>query len=149
LEPGLLTERIAIEAACPPTLTIRSLHWGALTLSQCALLNVHSAMCFVREITLSSGQRHWIFAQTLVPESKHALLAWLLALANRSLGEALTQCRNVRQGPFEYRRLPPEDPLVQRAMQTQSIGPRSLWARRRWIAIGAQRFLLQEIFLLA
>lgn len=104
-------------------------------------------MCFVREITLSAGQCDWIFAQTLVPESKHALLVWLLALGTRSLGQALAQSTNVTQGASEYRCLPPDDPLVQCAMRPHPIARRAFWARRRWIAIRAQRLLLQEVFL--
>jgi chorismate-pyruvate lyase len=147
LEPGLLTDRILNAAGCKPTLRVLSLHWGVLSAAQCARLHVEGARCFVREIELVTQAKRWVFAQTLVPESEGILHTWLAALGSRSLGEALESAQSVTRGPLEFCYLSPSHPLVVRALEGQAPNRRSLWARRRWIALIGQRLLVQEVFL--
>lgn len=147
LEPGLLTARIRTEAGRPATLHLRSLHWSELSPIQRERLSVESTRCFVREIELVTDAKRWVFAQTLVSESKRALQGWLAALGSRTLGEALSTCKRVVYGPLEFAFLAPSHPLALRAQHGCEAWTCARWARRRWIALEGQRLLLQELIL--
>ncbi len=147
LEPGLLTARIGNEAGRPPTLHLRSLHWSEFSAPERKCLGVEGTRCFVREIELVTDAKRWVFAQTLVSESKRALQVWLAALGSRALGEALGTCKRVVYGPLEFACLAPLHPLALRAQHGCEPWTCKRWARRRWIALEGQRLLLQELIL--
>ncbi|MGQ0429304.1 MAG: chorismate--pyruvate lyase family protein [Gammaproteobacteria bacterium] len=146
-EPGLLTERLRACCAGQPGLVVVAETEAPLTAADAACLAASGTAAFVREIELTCDGRPWVFAQTLVPQATLAHHAWLANIGRAALGEKLASVPGIERGPLEFARLAAGDRLFHRALRDRRDAPPALWARRSWFAIGADRLLVQEVFL--
>ena len=148
-EPGLLTARV--REACGPAMRLRLLRLEPAPLDPgvARRLGVADATCLLREIEFTCGERRWIFAQSVFPQSSVRRHPWLGELGDRPLGESLSVVEDVRREPLEYLELHPGHPLAQAAGVTAGTtgGDGPLWARRAVYRLGGEPILVQEVFL--
>jgi len=146
LEDGLLSQRMRAEGASV-RLELIGERLAFLSDEQQRLLKVSAAACFEREVALHSGERAWLYSQTLVPDAALELSPWLAALGSSELEATLYGLAALERGPREFAHLPASHPLIARALRGAEVAPGALWARRAWHALHGQRFLIQEVFL--
>lgn len=156
-EPGLLTARVRAACGHDTRLRLLRLEPAPLEPGVARRLGVADATCLLREIDFTCGERRWIFAQSVFPQSSVQRHPWLGELGDRPLGESLSAVEDVRREPLEYLELHPGHPLARAAGltvgaaagatagTTENDGP--LWARRAVYRLGGEPILVQEVFL--
>ena len=103
-----------------------------------------------REVILLCDDEPVVFAHTVArPERMRQDWPFLRGLGQRSLGSALFVDPQVARTPFEFARLAPHHPLMQRALQAlPGLSPeRPLLARRSVFRRAQGAMLVTEIFL--
>ena len=145
-EPGLLTARV--RAACGRETRLRMLRLEPAPLDPriARRLGVGDAGCLLREIEFTCGERRWIFAQSVFPQSTVLRHPWLRELGDNGLGESLSVVEDVRREPLECAELVPGHPLAQ-AARPDAEPTALLWARRAVYRLAGWPILVQEVFL--
>jgi len=144
---GLLTQRL--KAVCGERFVFRLVEQSTGLLSQelrRGLGSADSAALF-RDVEMRCGERVWVYAQTVLPDSTLGAHPWLAELGDSALGETLKDLTGLERSPYEYAWLPAADPLCARACQHAGVNPVGLWARRSRFTLRAAPMLVQELFL--
>lgn len=103
---------------------------------------------WVREVILECDGVPVIFAHTVLPRTPRGRLSrWLAGLGSRSLGSLLFAYPGFSRGRIEFLRLDRRHGLYRQAVAATGPAPDTLWARRSWHRLGAQRVLVTEVFL--
>ena len=144
-EPGSLTARCR---RASQTFRVRLLGYGPAS-RFAEVPRFLAAQARVREVLLECDGVPVIFASTLLPARRGRLGRWLAQLGERSLGSLLFSHPGFRRSGIEFMRLDRRQALFRRAAAFGLAGEvgTSLWARRSWHELGAQRVLVVEVFL--
>ncbi len=154
---GMLSERL--KAACGDRFSLRLVdQWsGLLSSSHKAALRTHDNAGMFRDVELCSGDRVWVFAQTVTPDSTLSLHPWLAEMGETALDETLNGLSSVERSSYEYAWLPCPNPrggdpkqghpLTLRALRDTELRPAGLWARRSRVSLRGAPLLMQEAFL--
>jgi chorismate lyase len=110
-----------------------------------ALLSGDSAR--TRRVRMFCGESLCVCATTLIPAETLAGDAWLAALGDRPLGDALLERGGIQRSPFEFARANPAHPLFTPALEGTDIRPAWVWARRSRFRLSAGPLLIYEMFL--
>ncbi|MBT8137309.1 MAG: chorismate lyase [Gammaproteobacteria bacterium] len=102
----------------------------------------------VREVIMFCGERPWVFAQTVIPQTTLQANPWLSELGNRPLGDTLFHRDNVKRGGLYLAELKPGDRLYERAVRDTGLGqrPASLLARQSLIHLDVSELSINEVF---
>jgi len=119
--------------------------WEVPLPSEWQLLGVPpQQLALVREVALRLGDRHVVFARSVLPVSSLAgALAHLRRLQNRPLGAILFGHPGMRRGPFEVAQIPGHGDYLPR--EFRQGGP--AWCRRSRFEIEGGRLMVSEVFL--
>jgi chorismate lyase len=144
---GLLTLRL--KALCGERFGLHLVdQWtGLLSNAHKSALRVGDNAGLFRDVEMQSGEKVWVFGQTVVPDSTLSAHSWLAELGDSALGETLLDLSGVERGSYEYAWLPVTEPVTSRALRHAEIKPAGLWARRSRIALRGAPLLMQELFL--
>jgi chorismate--pyruvate lyase len=144
---GLLTLRL--KAACGERFGLHLVdQWtGLLSQAHKSALRAGDNAGLFRDVEMCSGEKVWVFGQTVIPDSTLSAHSWLAELGDSSLGETLLDLSGVERGAYEYAWLPTTEPVTSRALRNAEIKPAGLWARRSRIALRGAPLLIQELFL--
>jgi chorismate--pyruvate lyase len=144
---GLLTQRL--KAVCGERFVFRLVEQSTGLLSpelRRGLGSPDTAALF-RDVEMRCGERVWVYAQTVFPDSTLGAHPWLAELGDSALGETLKDLRGLERSPYEYAWLPATLPLCARACVHANVEPPGLWARRSRFTLRAAPMLVQELFL--
>jgi len=142
-----LTEKIARESGLSATMRLIEERVGFLTAEQQSLLSAPRDSGLLRRVELCSGDRVWVYAETLIPDHTLEAQPWLAELGSRPIPDALAWRSDVVSGGLEVAALPIAHPLAARALQRVSTAVDTIWARRACIAVSGSPFLIHEAFL--
>lgn len=144
---GLLTQRL--KTVCGDRFAMQLVdQWtGLLSAAHRSALRVDDNAGLFRDVELRSGDKVWVFGETVVPDSTLSAHSWLAELGDAALGETLLGLSGVERGSYEYAWLPNSDAAASRALRDAQIKPAGLWARRSRIALRGAALLTQELFL--
>jgi chorismate--pyruvate lyase len=144
---GLLTQRM--KAVCGERFSLRMVdQWtGLLNPAHQAALRTADCAGLFRDVEMSHGDRVWVFAQTIVPDSTLCGHPWLAELGDSALGETLSGLSGVERSSYEYAWLPVNDAVTARALRDAELKPAGLWARRSRVSLRGAPLLIQELFL--
>lgn len=145
-EPGLLTNRVREQCGATTRLRLLRLEPAPMDPWVAHRLGVDDTTCMLREIEFTCGDRRWVFAQSVLPQSTVRRHPWLRELGERGLGEALSAVEDVRRDPLEFIHLRSGHPLARAACPEDAAGG-PLWARRAVYRLGGPPILVQEVFL--
>ena len=151
-EPGLLTARVREACGADMRLRLLRLEPAPLDPGVARRLGVDDTTCLLREIEFTCGERRWIFAQSVFPQSSVQRHPWLGELGDRPLGESLSAVEDVRREPLECLELHAGHPLARAAGVSGVTGGTAaddgpVWARRAVYRLGGEPILVQEVFL--
>ncbi len=131
-------DRLTLQVMREEAADLGSLQKGVLT----------SNRGMVREVVLSGNATPWVFAQTLIPVATISAHPWLGSMGGRPLGDALFHRAGVTRTPLSFAALGPGMALYDRVADLGLLaGAQSLWARRSYFVLGAERLLITEVFL--
>jgi chorismate--pyruvate lyase len=144
---GLLTLRL--KAVCGERFGLHLVdQWtGLLSNSHKSALRVADNAGLFRDVEMCSGEKVWVFGQTVIPDSTLSSHSWLAELGDSGLGETLLDLSGVERGSYEYAWLPIAEAVTARALRNAEIKPAGLWARRLRITLRGAPLLTQELFL--
>jgi chorismate--pyruvate lyase len=144
---GLLTQRL--KAVCGERFAFRLVdQWtGLLDAAQQSALDSTDNAGLFRDVEMFCGERVWVFAQTIVPDSTLCAHPWLAELGDSALGETLSDLSGVERSSYEYAWLPVKEPVTARALRDAEVKPAGLWARRSRMSLRGAPLLVQELFL--
>lgn len=145
-EPGLLTARVRTACGSAARLRLLRLDPAPLDPGVGRRLGVDDPGCLLREIEFTCGDRRWVFAQSVFPQSTVSHHPWLRNLGDSGLGESLSAVEDVRREPLEYLELDADHPLARVAL-ADAGPPVRLWARRAVYRLAGWPILVQEVFL--
>lgn len=100
-----------------------------------------------RRVRMFCGELLCVCATTLIPPRTLAGNAWLAALGDRPLGDALLERGGIRRSPFEFTRANPAHTLFNPVLQGTDIRPAWMWARRSRFDLAPGSLLVYEMFL--
>jgi chorismate--pyruvate lyase len=143
---GLLTQRL--KDVCGDKFSLRLLeqNTGLLDAAQRAALRSADAAGLFREVKMFCGNKAWVYARTIVPDSTLNRHPWLAELGDAALGETLSALSGVERSPYEYAWLPATDAVALRAVSGADIAPGGLWTRRYRFTLHGAPLLVQELF---
>ncbi len=144
---GLLTLRL--KAVCHERFALRLVdQWtGLLSAAHRAALRVADNAGLFRDVEMCCGEKVWVFAQTVIPDSTLCAHPWLAELGDSALGETLSELSGVERSAYEYAWLPVQEAVTARALREAEIKPAGLWARRSRVSLRSAPLLMQELFL--
>lgn len=144
---GLLTQRL--KAVCGERFVFRLVEQSTGLLSAELRRGLGSAdnAALFRDVEMRCGERVWVYAQTVLPDSTLGAHPWLAELGDSALGETLNDLTGLERSPYEYAWLPAAQPLCARACLHANVSPAGLWARRSRFTLRAAPMLVQELFL--
>ncbi len=144
---GLLTQRL--KAICGEQFSLRLVdqRTGLLDETHKLRLGVDDGAGLFREVEMSCGERAWVFAETIMPDSTLSAHPWLAELGDAALGETLSDLSGFERSPYEYAWLPAAEALCARALRATAAKPAGLWARRSNLMLRSAPLLVQELFL--
>jgi chorismate-pyruvate lyase len=93
------------------------------------------------------GDKVWVFAQTIIPDSTLSAHPWLAELGDSALGETLSDLSGVERSSYEYAWLSVQNAVTARALRDAEVKPAGLWARRSRLSLRSAPLLIQELFL--
>ena len=143
---GLLTQRV--KDVCGKAYRLRMIeqNTGLLDAAQKASLLRNDSAGLFREIKMFCGDKVWVYARTIIPDSTLNRHPWLAEIGDAALGETLNDLSGVERSSFEYAWLPASDPVATRALRGAEIKPAGLWARRYRFTLHGAPLLVQELF---
>jgi chorismate lyase len=100
-----------------------------------------------RRVRMYCGESLCVCATTLIPGITLAGDAWLAALGDRPLGDALLERGGIQRSPFEFARATTAHPLFTPALEGTDIRPAWVWARRSLFQLATGPLLIYEMFL--
>lgn len=100
-----------------------------------------------RRVRMFCGDCLCVCATTFIPGETLAGDAWLAALGDRPLGDALLERGGIQRSPFEFARANPANPLFTPSLEGLDIKPAWLWARRSRFSLNSGLLLIYEMFL--
>jgi len=144
---GLLTMRL--KAICGERFSLRLVEQrtGLLDGAHKLRLGVEDGAGLFREVEMFCGERVWVFAETIMPDSTLSIHPWLAELGCAALGETLTDLSGFERSSYEYAWLPAAATVCARALRATEVKPAGLWARRSKLVLRASPLLVQELFL--
>ena len=144
---GLLTLRL--KAVCHERFALRLVdQWtGLLGAAHQTALRVSDNAGLFRDVEMCCGDKVWVFAQTVIPDSTLCAHPWLAELGDSALGETLSDLSGVERSAYEYAWLPVQEAVTARALREAEIKPAGLWARRSRVSLRSAPLLMQELFL--
>jgi chorismate-pyruvate lyase len=144
---GLLTLRC--KAVCHERFALRLVdQWtGLLSAAHQSALRVSDNAGLFRDVEMCCGEKVWVFAQTVIPDSTLCAHPWLAELGDSALGETLSDLSGVERSAYEFAWLPVLEPVTARALREAEIKPAGLWARRSRVSLRSAPLLMQELFL--
>lgn len=144
---GLLTVRL--RAVCGERYDFRLAEQslGFLDSSQQRYLRCSDHAAMVRDVEMRCGDRLWVFARTMFPDSTLSAHPWLAELGDSALGETLNDLSGVERSSYEYAWLPVASPLAARAARAAPEAVAGIWARRSRMALRGAPLLVQELFM--
>jgi chorismate-pyruvate lyase len=144
---GLLTLRL--KAVCHERFALKLVdQWtGLLSAAHRAALRVSDNAGLFRDVELCCGDKVWVFAQTVIPDSTLCAHSWLAELEDSALGETLSDLSGVERSAYEYAWLPVQEAVTARALREAEIKPAGLWARRSRVSLRSAPLLMQELLL--
>jgi chorismate lyase len=144
---GLLTLRM--KAVCGERFALQLVdQWtGLLNAAHKSALRSPDNAGLFRDVEMFCGERVWVFAQTIMPDSTLCAHPWLAELGDSALGETLSDLSGVERSAYEYAWLPVEEAVTARALRDAEIKPAGLWARRSRVSLRSAPMLMQELFL--
>jgi chorismate--pyruvate lyase len=144
---GLLTRHL--KEACKDGFALRLVEqWnGPLDAAHKLALQVADSNGLFRDVQMYCGERVWVYAQTVMPDSTVYAHSWLGELGDSALGETLSDLPGVERGSYEYAWLTSEGALTARALRNMDMKPAGLWARRSRISLRGAPLLVHELFL--
>ena len=145
-EPGLLTERVRKVCGAATNLRLLRLTPSPLETALRQRMQVEDAGCLLREIEIACGERRWVYASSVFPDSTVEKFPWLRELGHSGLGESLSEAGGVKREAFEYLPLPEQHELALAAEPGGASG-HLLWARRAVYRLEGWPILVQEVFL--
>jgi chorismate-pyruvate lyase len=142
-EPGLLTTLVRRACGCETQFRLLRVERSPLSATLAHRMGVADTGCLVREIEFACGEKRWVFAQSVFPDSTVLQHPWLAELGNVALGESLLGRPDVSRQPLEYREIAVDDEL---ALAVGGLD-RPAWARRAVYSLSVAPILVQEVFL--
>ena len=144
---GLLTLRL--KAVCHECFALKLVdQWtGLLSAAHRTALRVSDNAGLFRDVEMCCGDKVWVFAQTVIPDSTLCAHPWLAELGDSALGETLSDLSGVERSSYEYAWLPLQEAVTARALRDAEIKPAGLWARRSRVSLRSAPLLIQELFL--
>jgi chorismate lyase len=144
---GLLTLRL--KAACGEHFALKLVdQWtGLLNAAHHSALRCTDNAGLFRDVEMCCGDKVWVFAQTVIPDSTLCAHPWLAELGDSALGETLSDLSGVERSSYEYAWLSLENPVTARALRDAEVRPAGLWARRSRLTLRNAPLLIQELFL--
>lgn len=135
---GLLTPRLRRHNAMPVVLEV---------LKEAPVTENNPGTDWFREVALSAGGQRLIYAMSWFPAQVIAHNPWLRTLADRPLGDALSDAAQVSRSEFEFTSVTPGQTRYERAVQGSDLRPAALWARRSRFQLEGGSVLVEEVFL--
>jgi chorismate lyase len=144
---GLLTLRL--KAVCHERFALKLVdQWtGLLSAAHQAALRVSDNAGLFRDVEMCCGDKVWVFAQTVIPDSTLCAHPWLAELGDSALGETLSDLSGVERSAYEFAWLSVQEAVTARALREAEIKPAGLWARRSRVSLRSAPLLMQELFL--
>ena len=142
-EPGLLTALVRRACGCETQFRLLRVEASPLSAMLARRMGVADSGCLVREIEFACGDRRWVFAQSVFPDSTVRQHPWLAQLGNVALGESLLGQPEVSRQPLEYREIAADEEL---AVAAGGLDHRT-WARRAVYRLSMAPIMVQEVFL--
>lgn len=142
-EPGLLTALVRRACGCETRFRLLRVERAPLPAVLAHRMGVADTRCVLREIEFACGERRWVFAQSVFPDSTVRQHPWLAELGKVALGESLLGRPDVSRQPLEYREIEVDEELAVAAGGLE----RPAWARRAVYRLSAEPILVQELFL--
>jgi chorismate-pyruvate lyase len=142
-EPGLLTALVRRACGCETRFRLLRVERSPLSAALAHRMGVTDTGCLVREIEFACGEKRWVFAQSVFPDSTVRQHPWLAELGSVALGESLLGRSDVSRQPLEYRELAADDDLAIAAGGLDHPA----WARRAVYRLSLAPILVQEVFL--
>jgi chorismate--pyruvate lyase len=144
---GLITLRMHV--ACGERFGSRLVEQrtGLLSNALKSVLRVADDAGLFREVELCCGDRVWVFARSVIPDSTLCVHPWLAELGDSSLSETLSVLSGVERSAYEFAWLPADDALTAHALRDADLKPAGLWSRRARIQLRGAPLLVQEVFL--
>lgn len=135
---GLLTPRLRRHNAMPVVLQV---------LREAPVAGDSPGTDWFREVALSAGGRRLVYAMSWFPARVIEHNPWLRTLADRPLGDALSDAAQVARSGFEFTSVTPGQDRYERAVQGSDQRPAALWARRSRFQLEGGSVLVEEVFL--
>jgi chorismate--pyruvate lyase len=102
---------------------------------------------WVREVSIFSGDKVWMFARTVIPqETLTGEGRELQHLKTRSLGSVLFRYPDLQRSDFDYFFVKEGDARYKKISQAMSVSVDSLCARRSMFILREKSLLLTEVF---
>ena len=142
-EPGLLTALVRRACGRDTAFRLLRVERSPLPATLAHRMGVADTGCLVREIEFTCGDRRWVFAQSVFPDSTVRQHPWLATLGNVALGESLLGQPEVSRQPLEYREIAAGEELAVAAGGLDQPA----WARRAVYRLSMAPIMVQEVFL--
>jgi chorismate--pyruvate lyase len=149
LDPASLTRRLQGLCTGQFRVTILSQVRGKPRRDEARTLGMRrGGLAVIRQVELLCGQRPWVYARTVIPESSLAgRLRRLDRLGTRPLGAMLFADRGKRRGGVELARIRPGETLYADAVRAPGQTRDAIWGRRSIFRLAHKPLLVSEIFL--
>jgi chorismate--pyruvate lyase len=147
-DPGSFMQRLKNHGITNAQIQILAEGWNAPFEEERRMLNLPiSDEAWVREVSIQSDNRIWMYARTVIPQATLTGKERILQhLKTRSLGSILFSYPDMKRGEFDYFYIDQQSSWYDKIATYLTMPNEILSARRSMFTLGDKSLLLTEVF---